>query len=162
LGRIRVKQVVCAPPEAVAALARDINLYPSFMPSLRRIELLETDADGLGGRTRWHAEHRVFAARRAMSWVQRERWDPGGLCCRFELDPSEPGRYKKLKGRWLFNPHPDGAELIVDIDFLLDHPALNPAIHRVLDMLMERNNRALLKAMKHAAETSCVQPRPQI
>lgn len=158
MGRIRVKQVVCAPPDAVYALARDVHLYPSYMPTLQRIEVLEADPDGLGSRTRWHAEHKLFSAKRTMTWVQRDRWDPGARSCLFELDPAEPGRYKKLKGRWLFTPHAAGAELIVDVDFILDHPALNPAIHRILDRLMAHNNRTLLKAMKRTAESSCVRP----
>ena len=97
-----------------------------------------------------------------MVWVQRDRWDHVARVCIFELDPEEPGRYKKLHGRWIFKPHPHGTELIVDIDFTLDHPMLTPAMHKVLDKLMERNNHALLCSMKRAAEAGCPRRKPLV
>lgn len=151
-------QVVKAPLDTVYALARDVDRYPDFMPTLRKIEVLRVDPDGAGTLTRWHAETRILAATRTMIWTQRDRWDHAARICVFELDPAEPGRYKNLRGRWRFNPHARGAEMIVDIDFTLDHPMLTPTLHKVLDKLMERNNIALLCSMKRAAEVGC--PRP--
>ena len=152
MGKVRVSVVIHAPLEQVYEMATDLDIYPQLMPTCKRLEVLESSDDGCRKKVRWHAEARLLAARRDMSWVQHDCWDPETHTCTITLDPDEPGRYKSLNGAWQFNPHPRGTELIVDLDFQLQHPAMTPTLHRFLDKVMEKNNRALLHGMKRRAE----------
>jgi ribosome-associated toxin RatA of RatAB toxin-antitoxin module len=153
MGRIRVTTVVKAPPERVYRIARAIETYPSLMPSLKKIEVLECSECGDYVRARWHAEANLIATHRTLTWVQEDHWDDESLVCAFEVDPRERGHYRNLSGHWWFKPHKHGTELAIDLDYQIDHPLMTAIVHKIIDAIMEKNNRALLDSMKRKAES---------
>lgn len=153
MGKMRITVTVKAPPEKVYEVAQSIEQYPSFMSSLKKIELLQKSDTGDYVKARWHAETKLIFTRRKMCWVQDDFWDEGAMSCSSKVDPCECGNYKRLESKWIFKPHAKGTEMCLDLDFELAHPLMTPTIHKVIDGIMERNNRELLESIKKRAES---------
>ena len=157
MGKIRVGMTVNAPLEHVYSVARALEEYPSFMSSLKKIEILDRDECGDNVRARWHAEAKLVLTKRKMCWVQKDAWDNEEMVCCSTVDPREPGQYKHFDAKWYFKPHPKGTEMNIVVDYQLDHPLMTPAIHKIIDVIMEKNNRSLLESIKRRAESTCPQ-----
>ena len=155
MGKIRVESIVAAPPRRVFDIARDVDMLPQFMKSLKRIDVLERAPDDSFLRCRWFAEERLVFARQKMCWVQKDWWDEDALTCRSLVDEKEPGNYKSLCATWSFGPRNGGAVMVIEVDFQMEHPLMTRRAHKLLDALMERNNRELLGNIKRRAERDC-------
>lgn len=152
MGKIRVEQIVKAPPRRVYDVARDVDMLPRFMTSLKRIDVLERAPDGSFIKCRWFAEEKLIFTRRKMRWVQHDWWDAQALTCRSLVDENEPGNYKRLCAQWNFDPHDAGTLMAIEIDFQMEHPLMTGNIHKLLDSIMIRNNSELLANIKRRAE----------
>jgi ribosome-associated toxin RatA of RatAB toxin-antitoxin module len=153
MGKIRISVVAGAPLEKVYKIARETDSYPSLMDSLKQLEVVECNPDGSCLRTRWTAQTRIILTTRQMCWVQKDTWDAEKHLCSFEVDHEERGHFKRMAGTWRFNPHPKGTEMIMEMDFQLNHPLLTPTIHKIIDGIMEKNNKSLLTNIKLKAES---------
>ncbi|HOX29030.1 MAG TPA: SRPBCC family protein [bacterium] len=153
MGRIRSRVVSKAPVAELYRLGREVHSFTAMFPNLKEIKLLECSEDGCYVKSEWTAQAKLITQTRSMTWVQEDRWDHDSKCCRFTCSSDNPGRFKKLDGTWFFKPHHSGAEMIMDVDFEIDHPLMNPIVAKIIDNIMKMNNEHMLKVIKQKAES---------
>lgn len=147
MPKIERARLVRAPVEAVVAIARDVESYPSFMPDVESVKILERSNDGTVLKTQWVGVIKQF--RLTIKWTQEERWDIDQN--RVEFHQVE-GDYDKMEGWWEFRPHPDGTEFTSFLDYEYRVPLLGALITQVIHHLAQQNVESVMDAIAERAE----------
>ena len=135
-----------ASPEAVFAIASDLERYPEWQDFLQRVSAVERDADGRATLVDAEADAKVTGVKlklratrdepRRVAW-RAEGGDIKGLSGAFDLAEAGPGRTRATFG------------LEVDPGFKLGLLLKGP----VADRLRDRVLTGMLDGLKHRAET---------
>jgi ribosome-associated toxin RatA of RatAB toxin-antitoxin module len=135
-----------APPEAVFAVASDLERYPEWQDFLQRVSVRERDPDGRATLVEAEADAKVTKLKlvlratrdepRRVAW-RAEGGDVKGLSGAFDLAEAGPGRTRATFG------------LEVDPGFKLGLLLKGP----VADRLRDRVLHGMLDGLKHRAET---------
>jgi len=155
MGRIKTRVVSTAPVEKLYEMGHDVASFPDVFPNLKKIKVIEKSGDGRYCRAEWTAGAKLITKTHAMTWVQEDRWDDSKMCCYFTAAREGCGRFKYLRGTWHFKPHPKGTEMVMEVDYEIDHPLMNSMVGRLIDNLMKKNNESLLHGLKKKAEKGC-------
>ncbi len=95
-----------APPDAVFAVASDLENYPSWASAVKEVEVLEHGDDGLPARAQMSVDIMI----KQISYVLTYTWDAPHA---FEWSADPSADLKELEGRYEFNELDDGGTEIV-------------------------------------------------
>ena len=137
-------------PSITFRVAREVEKYPSFMPNVVSVEVLERREDGYS-KVRWVARVQVASLDKQIKWVEEEYWNESELSSRFSL---LEGDYTHYRGEWKFIPTERGTHVSLTVDYDLGLPLIGPLIGKLLDKLMKDNLDGMLKAIKERAEST--------
>ena len=154
MSKITSRTVSSAPLDVLFDIGRQVQSFPRDLPNLKSIKILETSDDGKFVKAVWTAEARPVKLKHTMMWVQEDRWDEDARCCRFQCAREGRGHFKHMSGSWKFTPLGDSTEMVIDVDYEMDHPLLriHPFAVKLIDNILKENNDALLMAVKRRAE----------
>jgi coenzyme Q-binding protein COQ10 len=139
---------VNADPKSTFNVAKEVERYPDYMPSVKAAEVLERRDDGYS-KVRWVARAQVASIDKDIKWIEEEWWDEKSLTSRFDL---LEGDYTHYKGDWGFTPSNSGTLIRLTIDYNLGLPLIGPLISKLLDKIMLDNLNGMLSAIKQRAE----------
>ncbi len=139
-GRIHAAVQIAAEPEAIWVVMTDCARAPSFVPNLKRCELLEAARDGTWEVLRhdvkylwlWPRIHYVFRA----EYRRPQRIDFRRVS----------GDLKEQEGSWILEPLPDGRHTIVGYEVYLDPGIWVP--RSIVRRALARDLPALLSALR--------------
>lgn len=140
-------QVIHAPVSTAVEVARDVESYPSFMPDVASVRIIEKSEDGSVLKTQWVGVIKQF--RLTVKWTQEERWDFAKN--RVEFRQLE-GDYDKMEGWWEFRPSLDGTEFVSFLDYEYRVPLLGSLVTKVIHHLAQQNVESVMKAIAAQAE----------
>ncbi len=140
--------LIAAPLEKVYALARDVESFPSFMPDVESVTVLERSADGARTVTEWVGVAEQFKIK--IRWTEEDLWDDQSHTCRFT---QLKGDYTSYGGLWTFTDMGSGQTKFASaIDYELDIPLIGPLLKKMVARLMTDNTQKILDAVKRRAE----------
>ena len=152
MARYHLVRVLPYAPDALFEMVGDVARYPEFVRWITHMRVGDT-LDSEPGVTVLDAEAAVGFSFLSERFTTRVRRDAG----RRQIDVSLiSGPFKHLYNRWKFQLHPDGTEVIFDIDFefksrLLDamlKANLNAAVDKLIGSF-EARAKALYGSQKH-------------
>jgi len=152
MGKVKTRIVSTAPIEKLYEMGHDVAAFPEVFPNLKKIKVIEKSGDGKFMKAEWTAGAKLITQTHAMTWVQEDRWDDSDMCCNSSCAKDGRGNFKYLNGKWFFKQHPQGTEMIMEVEYEIDHPLMNPLIGRIIDGIMKKNNESLLQGLKKKAE----------
>lgn len=144
---VRKEITVAAAPEAVFAIAQDVERFPEVMHDLKKVEILERE----GNRTitRWTSVAEVGPLTKEIAWEEEDVWDATALTCKFKMTK---GDMKAYEGVWTFTRDGAVTNVVLDIDYEIEIPLLGALVHKIIRQKMDENCDSLLKALKRLAE----------
>ena len=134
MARYHVVRVLPYTPDQVFTLVGDVARYPEFV---RWINSMDADAasEVEPGVTTLDAEASVgfsFLKERFSTRVKRD-------IHRRQIDVSLlSGPFKHLYNRWKFLPHPDGSEIVFDIDFAFKSILLDAMLKANMSLAVDK------------------------
>ena len=141
---------IAAPLDTVFALAKDVASFPTFMPDVESVVVLEKSDDGSRTLTEWVGVASDFKLK--VRWTEEDIWDSAAHTCRFH---QTKGDYQSYSGSWLFQTEADGRTLFASaIEYEIEIPLVGPLIKKVVAKLMRENTQRILEAIKTRAEQS--------
>jgi ribosome-associated toxin RatA of RatAB toxin-antitoxin module len=141
MDRVEAEILILADPDAVYAVAKDIERFPEFMPDVERVAVLERSGDRVV--SDWVGVVREF--NRKIAWVEEDRWDDGARRCDFAM---VSGDWDKYQGAWTFDPAPEGTLVKLALDFELNVPLIGPLIKGLLVRLVRKNCQQMLEGLR--------------
>jgi len=137
--------VVSADVKRVYELAKNMEDFPSYMPDVKNVTVLERDNTGTV--TRWE----VHVIGKNLKWTERDTFDDEAPKITYK---QIEGDVKKFEGEWRFIPAGEGkvrVELTCDAE--LGVPMLDALFNPVLKKALEMNIDKMLAAIKEKAES---------
>jgi ribosome-associated toxin RatA of RatAB toxin-antitoxin module len=144
---IQTSVYIEAPPDAVYAIARDVESFPEFMPEVQRITVREVSEDRSRQVVEWVGL--IPAFRLTVKWVEEDLWDDAERTCRFR---QLKGDFNEYGGIWRFVPEGEGTRFESEIDYELEIPTIGPLIKGVVRKIMTDNAERLLAAIQRRSE----------
>ncbi len=136
-----------APAAAVYAIAREVELFPEFMPEVRKTTVLERSDDNTRTVVAW--EGLIPAFHVTVRWVEEDIWDDVEFTCRFS---QLKGDFTEYGGLWRFVPLGECCRFESELRYELDIPTVGPLIRGVVRKIMNLNVERLQGAIKRRAE----------
>ena len=137
---------IAAAPDAVYAVAKDVERFPEFLPDVESVKIVERD--GARVISEWVGLVREF--NRTLRWTEEDHWDDAARRCSFRATRGDWDRYE---GEWTFDPDGDGAGVRLALDFEFNVPLIGPLIRRVLAKLVQNNCDRMLAGLKQRVES---------
>ena len=153
MGKIRLSVTSHAPAEKVFTVVREVHDFVDLLPNIKAIHVINESKDRNYFKAEWILDLRLPVPHVKLSWLQEIFWDTEAKSCRFRLSPDNVGIVKCVDGTMLFKAVPKGTEMIMDMDFRVEHPLVTPMVQRIFDGIMRKNNKALLLGIKKKAES---------
>lgn len=149
MPQIESNILIEAPRDAVIAVARDNEAFPSFMADVASLVVKEKSADGLRLVTDWVGIVPKFGVK--VRWSEEDVWDLAAGTCTFR---QTTGDYQKFEGVWTFTAEgPNATRFHNVLDYELEIPLVGPLIKAIIRKTMENNLDSTLKAIKARAES---------
>jgi coenzyme Q-binding protein COQ10 len=143
----------------VYSVARDIESFPSFMPDVESIDVLERSDDGQRTVTKWVGLVPEF--RQKVRWTEEDIWDDTLFTCKFA---QVSGDYDVYEGLWRFDEIDAGVTTVFrsTIRYELEIPLIGALLKNLIAKKMRDNTDKILTAIKtraeeHSAETNAGQ-----
>ncbi|MCL6451375.1 MAG: aromatase/cyclase [Acetobacteraceae bacterium] len=127
----------------VYALACDMESFPSYMPDVKSVKVLERGPNWTV--TEWVA----LLKGRTFRWKERDEFDPETPCIRYRL---EEGDLKKFEGEWTFEAQGEETRVRLTVDFELGVPMIAALLNPVAKLAVRDNCAGMLAAIKARAE----------
>jgi coenzyme Q-binding protein COQ10 len=139
---------VAAPRDIVYDVAKDVESFPSFMPDVESIEVLERSEDGSHTLTKWVGLVREFKLK--VRWTEDDLWSKPDYTCAFH---QTVGDYQEYSGEWRFEDGGGGATVFRStIRYEIEIPLIGPLLKSLIAKTMRVNTDKLLNAIKARAE----------
>src|SRR2546430_12817816 len=113
MAQVAATVFIHAPLDRVYALAKDVEAFPSFMPDVESIRVLQRD----GSRT--VTEWVGVVKGRPVRWVEDDDWDDARHVCTFR---QREGDFTRYEGAWTFAAVDQGAGTTLGVGFGLEVP----------------------------------------
>lgn len=139
--------LIAASPDAVYAIARDVERFPDFMPDVQRITVLEAAEDGTRQVVAWVGL--IPAFKLTVKWTEEDLWDDAARTCHFQ---QVKGDFSAYSGSWEFNAEGTGTRFESTVNYELEIPTIGPLIRGVVRKIMSDNVTRLQAAIKKRAE----------
>ena len=149
MAQVAATAFIRAPLDRVYALAKDVETFPSFMPDVESIRVLERD--GSRTVTEWVG---VVQGRR-VRWVEDDDWDDARHVCTFR---QREGDFTRYEGTWTFTAVDQGTETALVVDFELELPLAGALLSNLLKVLVRKNLEGMLGAMRARLEGTAEAP----
>jgi coenzyme Q-binding protein COQ10 len=146
MARVEGARVIRAPLEAVYDLAKRVEDFPTFMPDLERVTVLERRA-GVPAVTEWVG---IVEGRR-IRWVEEDAWDDVRHVCHFR---QREGDFERYEGTWLFAAEDGATRTTIVVDFEFGVPLIGGLLSQLLRMKMKENLDKMLAALQGRLEGS--------
>jgi ribosome-associated toxin RatA of RatAB toxin-antitoxin module len=143
VATVSASTVIRASLDRVYALAKDIERFPSFMPDLESVKILERRPGGTV------SEWVGLVQGRRIRWVEEDEWDDVAHVCVFR---QTAGDFSKYEGEWRFEATPEGTFTSLTVEFELDVPLAGPLLSNLVRVLMRKNCENMLTALKAQLE----------
>ena len=142
---IEVSRVLDAPIEKVVEIAKNVEAYPSFMPDVKSVKVLESQDDGRLQKVEWVGIIKQFG--REIKWVQEDRWvNP----TRVEFHQIE-GDYDKMEGYWQFAEVDGSTEFTNVLEYEYRVPLLGALVTKVVEFLVRQNLESIMDGIEKQA-----------
>jgi len=138
---------IAAPIEKVYAVARDVEAFPSYMPDVESIKVVEGSTSTPRVVTDWVGLVPEF--KQKVRWTEEDVWDDTAHICRFH---QIKGDYQEYQGEWVFTPEDGGTAFRSTFTYELEIPLIGPLIKNLVLKKMQINNQKILEAIKARAE----------
>ena len=142
---IEVSRVLDAPIEKVVEIAKNVEAYPSFMPDVKSVRVLESQDDGRLQKVEWVGIIKQFG--REIKWVQEDRW---ASPTRVEFHQIE-GDYDKMEGYWQFAEVDGSTEFTNVLEYEYRVPLLGALVTKVVDFLVRQNLESIMDGIEKQA-----------
>jgi ribosome-associated toxin RatA of RatAB toxin-antitoxin module len=136
--------VIRAPLETVYGKARRVEDFPTFMPDLERVTVLERNGD-VPALTEWVG---VVEGRR-IRWVEDDVWDDAAHRCRFR---QREGDFDSYEGTWEFVGDGDTTRTTITVEFEFGIPLIGRLLSGLLKVKMRENIDGMLRALQQQIE----------
>lgn len=143
MAQVAAEAFIHAPLDAVYRLAKDVEAFPSFMPDVESVKVLQRD----GSRT--VTEWVGVVQGRKVRWVEEDDWDDARHLCTFR---QREGDFTKYEGRWAFADAGGSTQTTLAVDFELELPLAGALLSNLLKVLVRKNLVSMLGAMKTRLE----------
>lgn len=140
--------LINASPDAVYAIARDVERFPDFMPDVQRITVLEASEDGARQVVEWVGL--IPAFKLTVKWTEEDHWDDAARTCHFQ---QVKGDFSAYSGSWEFKAEGNGTRFESVVNYELEIPTIGPLIRGVVRKIMTDNVDRLQAAIKKRAES---------
>ncbi len=137
--------MVKADPNAVYALAKDMESYPQFMKDVESIATLERFENGTI--TRWVTK----LEGKTLKWTERDEFDDENLMIRYT---QIEGDLKKFEGYWKFEAVDGETKVTLTVDFEFGIPMVAALLHPIAKIKVRENCEMMLKGIKQKVEGS--------
>ena len=143
---------ISAPLDRVYSLARNVDLFPEFMPDVESVTVQERSEDGSRIVADWVGIVKEFRIK--VRWTEEDVWNDSDHTCTFH---QIKGDYQKYEGVWTFEAL-GGSETRFHslLDYELEIPLIGPLLKRIVAKLVRDNVQKILDAIKAQAEQSPV------
>ena len=145
MAQVAATAFIRASLDRVYGLAKDVEAFPTFMPDVESIRVLERD--GSHTLTEWVG---VVQGRR-VRWVEDDDWDDARHLCTFR---QREGDFTRYEGTWTFAAADQGTETRLVVDFELELPLAGALLSNLLKVLVRKNLESMLGAMKNRLEVA--------
>lgn len=142
---------IAAPIAAVYAIAKDAEQFPTFMPDVKELEVVEREGSRVV--SRWIGLIPQFKV--TVKWTQEDNWDDAEHLVNFR---QLRGDFDEMHGTWSFEETAQGTEFRSVLNYEYHVPVLGPLVKKVVHHLMTANVNSALQAIKRKAEGG--EPRP--
>ncbi|MBC7328771.1 SRPBCC family protein [bacterium] len=134
-----------APFEKVFQIAKNVEEYSQFMPSIKSVRVLEEE----GNRriTEWIG--RVEELGRTITWKEEDVWDQERGECRFR---SLEGDFNKYEGIWLFQKKGDTTLVSLRIEYEMHIPLIGALLQGLIRRKVEESASDMLEGLKERCE----------
>jgi ribosome-associated toxin RatA of RatAB toxin-antitoxin module len=147
MAKVESSVVINAPLEDVFACAKNIEVFPEFMPDVKSVKILEKSDDGNHTISEFVAIVKEFRA--TIKWTEDDIWDPQAHTCKFTL---VKGDFKTYDGLWTFEEVSGGTNFTSVIEYEYDIPLIGPMITTLVNRKMQENVDNMLAAIKAKLE----------
>ena len=128
---------VDAPRDVVYEIAKDVESFPSFMPDVESIVVLERSPDGSRTLTKWVGLIPEF--RQKIRWTEEDLWNNADYTCDFR---QTEGEYHEYSGEWQFEEREAGTTMFRStLTYEIEIPLIGPVLTRVIAKKMRDNTR---------------------
>ena len=141
---VQAEMSIAAAPEAVYALAKDIERFPEFLPNVQQVTITARE----GGRVVSEWVGLIPEFRRTIRWTEEDQWDDAARVCRFR---NLSGDWDRYEGVWSFLPEGEGTRVRLEISYEYNVPLIGPLIKQLLRKLVQRNAEETLAGLKQQA-----------
>ncbi|HEX9995956.1 MAG TPA: SRPBCC family protein [Abditibacterium sp.] len=150
MPQVKNKVTINAPFETVWQLAQDVEKFPSIMPDLEKVEVLErSEPSPQTTRTVTEWNSRIKQFNRSIVWTEEDIWNrERGTCDFWQLK----GDFTEYKGSWKFREVGQTTELDLSIDYAFEIPLVGALMKGVLQKLMQQNVDMMSLALKTESE----------
>lgn len=138
-----LEQVVAAPLERVYAVARDIERFPEFMPSVSSVKITEQGSRQV---SEWVGYIPEF--KRYLKWTEEDFWDDEKHTCRFQAISGDWDRYE---GVWEFESRGGQTLMRLHVGYDFNVPLIGALIQGVLAKLVRKSSEAMMAGIAQRA-----------
>lgn len=141
--------LIDGPPDEVYLLARDMESYPSFMPDVHSVKVLQRGEHSTI--TEWVSE----VDGTEIIWTEEDLFDDAQRRIRYRLIE---GDLDKFEGEWRFDREGEGTRVVLTVDFDFGIPELTHLIGETLEIKVGENSEMMLQNMKARVERQGARP----
>lgn len=150
MPQVKNKVTIQAPFDLVWQLAQDVENFPSIMPDLEKVEIIEKtfpEKQTIRTVTEWHTRIKQF--NRSIVWTEEDIWNEAEGACHFwQLK----GDFTEYKGVWKFREVGETTEMDLSIDYAFEIPLVGAILKSVMQKLMQQNVEMMSRSLKTEAE----------
>jgi len=140
--------VISAPLEKVYAHARNVDLFPQFMPDVESITIKERSEDGSRIVADWVGIVKEFRIK--VKWTEEDIWNDIDHTCKFT---QVKGDYQKYEGIWTFEALGESETRFRSVlEYELEIPLIGPLLKKIVAKIVRDNVQRILEAIKTQAE----------
>jgi len=143
--RVEVSEAVGAERRAVYEIAKDMESYPTYMPNVKEVAVVERYDDGT--LTSWD----TVLEGRPFRWKERDVFDDDAMKITYR---QTEGDLKKFEGEWRFEEVEGGTRVTLTVDFEIGIPMIAALLNPVARLKVRENCAMMLKGIKERAEAT--------
>ena len=140
---VETKLVMKANKKDIYAIIKNMEDYPLFMPSLKKVEVLERGENY----TISHWDSDVDG--RKIIWTERDEFDDSNFIITYK---QTEGDLKKMEGAWKLLDVDGGVEVSLAVDFEFGIPMIAGLLNPILKRKVRENSENMLSAVKARVE----------
>lgn len=141
---------VYAPLDTVWKLAQDIEKYPSIMPDLDSVAIVEEEQltpDTRRVVSEWHA--RIKQLNRKIDWTEEDIWNSVEHTCHFwQLR----GDFDDYRGEYSFRDVNGRTAVRLQMEYKFEVPLIGRMMQKIIQKLMQDNCENMLRSLRDEAQ----------